>query len=74
MWLVGGVVRRFIDILIITSKRYSVGARRFGRMQYWCNMSVITCCNLAVSITISVSSATTHLIAFTYCSVDLADL
>ena len=32
-----------------TSKRYSVGARLSGRTRYWCNKSVITRCNLAVS-------------------------
>ena len=32
VWLVGVVIRRYIDILI-TSKRYSVGARLSGRTQ-----------------------------------------
>ena len=33
----------------ITSKRYSVGAHGSGRTWYWCNMSVVTRRNLAVS-------------------------
>ena len=55
----GGIVIRLVHLvniyfhvlqsLVHTSKRYSVGARLSVRTWYWCNMSVITPCNLAVS-------------------------
>ena len=68
-----------------TSKRYSVGlaypaALGIGaiidkRIVYlWCNRSVITRCNLAVSEVPIRSSAKTHQIAYTYCSVGISDL
>ena len=43
-------------------------------MWYWCNRSVITRCNLAVSEVPICSSAKTHQIAYTYCSVGISDL
>ena len=67
----GVAIRRYIDILIITNERYSIGARGTSRTRYWCNMSVVTRQYL---ISISASSAKTNFIAYTYCSVGISDL
>ena len=45
----GYCCKEVILISSYTCKRYSIGACLSGCTRYWCNRSVITRCNLAVS-------------------------